>query len=391
MKRSLGLIFLFFLTSGIPAFAQLFREVVFPRFVSGDGWSSEFFFSNHALSNQTVYVYFYDKDGNIQSVDTNLGSGTHFTFQLKAGGTQVIDIDSTGDLKEGYVVAKYPTYYSPITASQVYRYEANGVVQVEVGVSQQEFGQHFSFAVEKNIEKRIYTAISFSKPASFSINSEYIIVTLIDTEGTIQATKTLLMKAGEHIVSYIDQEPLFSGLGDFRGSINISSVSGIAVLILRQDKNAFGAVPTDRGPMVGAFKSTLPAVQEVEPNNNEYDAHAIPGSTLITGNITVGDLDAFMFTGKAGDILTIIADTSQVVSDLDPVIELYRGQPGSQSNPVAYIAGNDQNGLEPATYNLGDAFFQMVLPEDDTYFISIYDYYQSGGTNYNYMLHVSIQ
>lgn len=332
-------------------------------------------------------VYFYDKNGNTQSVDTNLGSGTHFTFELKAGGTQVIDIDSTGDFKEGYVVAEYPTYYSPITASLVYKYEAGGVVQVEVGVPQQEFGQHFSFPVEKNTEKRIYTAITLSKPVSFSEFDEYVIVTLIDTEGRIQQTKTLLMKAGEHLVSYLDQDPLFSGLGNFRGSVNVSSVSGIGVLILRQDKDSFGAVATDRGPMVGAFKSALPATQEVEPNEDEYTAQQIPGSSLISGNIDVGDQDVFKFTGKAGDILTVIGDTTQVVSDLDPYIRLFRGAIGN----IVFVAENDQNGLEPSTYNVGDSFLQIVLPADDIYYILIYDYWQTGGQYYNYFLHVDIQ
>jgi len=55
------------------------------------------------------------------------------------------------------------------------------------------------------------------------------------------------------------------------------------------------------------------------------------------------------------------------------------------------IAMNDQNGLAPNLYPQNDSFIQVALPADDTYFITVVDYWNNGGPNYAYRLHVKLQ
>jgi hypothetical protein len=383
MRKGSQFLFLLLLVCAVPAFAQQSRQVIFPRFAAGDGWESVFFFSNAALSNQAVTVNFYDASGAAQLVDTNLGSNSSFSFSLNPGGTESITLDSSGIFKDGYVVADYPASDSPITGSLVYRYEVNGIVQVVIGVSQQEIGQHFSFPAEFNSTQRISTAVAFSKPEMLSPKEEYVVVSLINTDGSIQAVTPVFMKSGEHKAGYIDYPWLFPGLGDFKGSINVSSVSGIGVLALRQDKDDSGAISVDRGPMVGAFKLAGPVVQEVEPNDDFNTAFGISGSTIVQGRITTSLAGDFIkFTGTAGQIVTVICDTSQITSVLKPYIGLYDSD---SAIPLVY---NFQNGLMPGMNALTDSFFQIVLPRNDFYYIWLLDSNGGGGALYYYDLHI---
>ena len=78
-----------------------------------------------------------------------------------------------------------------------------------------------------------------------------IIFHAANSDGTIQRTAVLPLAAGQHIAKYIPE--LFPGLDNFSGSISISSPFGISALALRQDRQAFGAISTDTGPLTGPF------------------------------------------------------------------------------------------------------------------------------------------
>jgi|WetSurSiteA1Bulk_404760.scaffolds.fasta_scaffold11373_1 hypothetical protein len=392
MRKGFGLIFLFVLTFTASSFAQSDRKVIFPRFASGEGWTSEFFFSNQGISSKTIKVYFYDENGDPQSVDTNLGLKSNFTFSLNGGGTQVIYIDSTSEFKQGYVLCVYPINSAAIRGSLIYRFEEDGFVMAEVGVLQQELLQHFSFPVEVKSSEKIYTAIALSKPEAYSENPEYIVLNLINPDGSIQATKTVLMQPGQHLVGYIDYADwLFPGLDNFAGTISVSSPWGIGVLTLRQDKQAFGATATDAGPMVGSFALEDPIVQEIETNDDASNAQSVSLPAIITGRIgSDSDQDLFKFTGSAGDVLTVICDTTQIDSDLDSLMWVYDSTLATDSFPVP-IAHNDQNGLVPGTFPQNDSFIQIVLPEDGTYYILLADFNGEGGIYYGYRLHASLR
>jgi hypothetical protein len=393
MRKGLGLFFLFVLTCTASLFAQSDRKVIFPRFASGDGWTSEFFFSNQGISSKTIKVYFYDENGANQTVETNLGIKSNFTINLNGGGTQAIYIDSTGAFKQGYVLCSYPVDSAAIRGSQIYRYELDGNVRVEVGVPQQELLQHFSFPVEVRSDQSIYTAIALSKPKAVSADPEYIVVSLINPNGTIRATQKVLMQSGEHLVGYIDNADwLFPGLNDFAGTISISSPWGIGVLTLRQDKAAFGATATDSGPMVGSFALEDPIIQEAETNDEASNAQSVSLPTIIAGKIgSESDQDVFKFTGRAGAVLTVICDTTQLDnSSLDSLLYVYDNQLALVPLPDP-IAFNDQNGLVPGMFPQNDSFIQIVLPADGTYYILLADFDSEGGTYYEYRLHASLR
>jgi hypothetical protein len=383
--RKVAIVSLLFLSIYIiPALGQE-RKVLFPRFVSSTNWTSEFFFTNQGLANLSIKIDFFDKNGAAASVvDSNLGAGSSFTFVLNSGGAQVISLSPSATMVEGYAIATYPGSASPVRGSEIFRHEENAIVFAEVGGSQQEFGQHYSFPVENNSGKGIRTAVGFTKPAYVSPNKdESLVVNLLNSNGTLRATKLVPMKAGQHMAGYVHEDWLFPGLPDpFVGSISVSSPFGAGVLVLRQDREAFGAVSTDGGAMISPFAVASPIVQEVEPNDDKTTAQSLLVSTAVEGSSSqAGDLDTYKFTGKSGDIVTIICDTTQKNSNLDPMIFLFDAN-------YAAISANDRNGLAPSLINSGDSFIQCVLPQDGTYYITVLDYH--GGTG-DYVLHVNLR
>lgn len=378
MKRAF-LLLLLLLGATVPTFAQ--RYTVFPQFASGAGWSCEISLADQGLSPVSgIVTTFYDNTGTPLQVDSNLGSGSVFTINLSAGATQLIRITPGSSLLVGYVVLRYPSSLAPVTASEVFRYEQGGTVTAEVGVAQQTADNNFSFPVEVNSSAGVVTAVAFANPTFDSATAlpQTLILDLINTDGSILKTVKVPLAIGQHISAYLNEPTLFPGLDNFTGSLSVSSPFGVGVLALRQNKQAFGGISTDTGPIMGPFAVTGPAVTEIEPNNNAAQAQLLSGTSLITGTIgSPSDVDWFKFTGRQGDIVTIICDTQGLNSYLDSVVLLFA------SDGTTVIATNDQNGL----YYQNDSFIQTALPADGTYFIAVTDYYGNGSVNYPYRLH----
>jgi hypothetical protein len=391
MKKLLGLMLLALPVFAAPLFAQ--RTAIFPRLASGAGWTSQFSFNNQGISAVNgILVQFiaYNDQGARVPVTTNLGTSQEFTINLLAGRTQIIRVTPGVDFVQGFVLVEYPDFDNPIRAAQVFRFESNGVVLVEVGVPQQELGDHFSFPVEinPNPANRVFPAIAISNPLA---EAQTIVATLMDSNGVIQNTALVEMEPEEHIAGYLDQGFLFPGLNNstFTGSVSFSSPFGVGVLTLRQDKDAFGGVPTDGGPMLAPFVVSTPFLTEVEHNDFFEEAQPITLPVQVNGEIEfLGDWDFFSFNGIAGQILTVMSDrTGLPDSVLDSVIQVH----DSNLIPIAF---NDQNGLAPGLYPSNDSFIQVVLPATGTYFIAIRDFFEldGGGANgFEYNLHIKVR
>jgi hypothetical protein len=361
------------------------RYTAFPQFVSGQGWSSELYFTNQGLSRVSeIAVIFYSSSGQSINVETNMGTAASFVFNLEAGATQVIRAIPSSTFIEGYAIIRYPWTGSPVRATEIFRYEQNGMVKVKAGVPQQERGDHFCFPAEESASQLIHTAIAIVNPKEFNTTDQTFIVNLIRPDGSTQATNIVTIQSGQQLTGYLNEPWLFPDLNNFTGSVSISSPLGVGVLAVRQDRESFGGIPTDGGPVLRPFAISGPNLQALEPDDDPASAMFLTGSAKISGTIGMpGDMDHFSFTGKRGDIISVICDAQESGSYLDSVIEIY-------NSSSILVAQNDQNGLAPQLYPINDSFIQMVLPTDDTYYIRVSDYYGDGGANYGYSLHVKL-
>ena len=379
MKKNLVIAWLALSASTLPAFAQ--RYTVFPQFASGGGWSSEVFLANQGLSAVSgIVVSFYNGDGSPLTVDTNLGSSAALAVSLNAGATQVVRVTPGSTTTTGYIVIRYPASVTPVTATEVFRYQPGDTVLAELGVPQQDTDNNYSFPVEVNSSAEVATVFAFANPTfdSTSPPAQTLILTLINSDGTIQRTTTKALTAGQYSAGYITD--LFPGLYNFTGSVSVSSPLRVGVLALRQDKQAFGAISTDSGPLLGPFAVSGTAIAATGSNVSATSAQQLSSPALVTGYVGSGGFYFFKFTGHQGDIVSTICDTQGLNSYLDSVLYVV------MSDGITVIAVNDQNGL----YSENDSFLQVVLPADGTYYVVITDYYSNGGSNYPYRLHFKL-
>jgi len=383
MKRIFGIWVFLICIASTPAFAQ--RHTIFPEFMSGDGWASEFFFTNQDFVKVSeIKISFYDGIGNPASVSSNLGNDTSYTFDLDPGATQVIRIIPQVDLLQGYAIVHYPRTDAPIRATEVFRFLTNeGKVSVEIGVPQQEYGNHYSFPAEVISSEGIATNVAIVTPEIYSSKDQIILFTLFNSDGTIKATAERRMQSGDHMAAYLQGAELFPGLDNFTGSISISSPLGVGVLALRQDREGFGAIATDGGPILAPFALDGRKAPEEEPNDTKEQASPLGGFSLKSGTISSAeDLDYFVFDGMRDTIISVICDAQLDGSKLDSVLEIYNSN-------MELIARNNQNGMSPG-FPVKDSFMQMKLPnQDDTYYLKITGS-GGGGSEYHYTLHVKI-
>jgi len=376
--RVWGLALLLVLLLAAPAFAQ--RYTVLPQFASGDGWSSDLFFTNQTAALVTgIVVSFYGDNGSPLSVDTSLGTGTTFTLSLNPGATEIMRVAPAGSLRVGYAVVRAPTSAS-ISVTEVFRFEQGGVVYAELGVAQLARNYNFTFPVEVDLARGINTGLALANPTfdSGAATAQTLVVNLIDRAGVRQRTALVNLGLGAHISKFLNESAFFEGLDNFLGSVSISGINRFGVLPLRQDKLAFGAVAVDPGPVLGPFTMSTPLMSEAEPNNSAGQAQFLAAACLMNGTIGgAGDLDYYYFNGRAGDVVSAIVDTQGLNSQLDSVVRIEKAD-------GTVIVSNDQNGL----YAQNDSFLQLVLPEDGRYNLRVSDWYGSGGSNYGYRLHL---
>jgi hypothetical protein len=400
MKKIFGMILLLAGLFIAPVFAAE-RYAVFPQFASGDGWSSTLFFANQGLTDDDavtgIVVSFYRSNGTPLSVQfmvqSTLFTGTTYTFDLAKGASRMFKVIPHSTREVGYVVVKYPWTGSAVRATEVYRYKPGDVVLAEVGVPQQEQGEHFSFPVEINAAEGIDTTYALANPVDFNPGksiTQTLILNLIRQDGTIRDTKSVTLGPGEHIAEYIYQR--FPGVGDFVGTMSISSPLSAGVLAVRQEKEAWGGIATDGGPILGPFEASGNVQYATESNDTPATGTLISGvrplSRILNGTIDSNtDVDYFRFQGNAGDIISVVCSRDESLDNnyLDPVLKIFDSP--SAVNPIGF---NDQNGLAPQLYPINDSFIQMKLPATGTYYIKVYDYYGYGDANSGYWLDVKL-
>ena len=374
----LGLLVLMAVLLATPAFAQTYT--VLSQYASGDGWSSDIFLTNQAAQAATgIVVSFYGNNGAPLTVETNIGTGSSFTLNLNAGASQVLRAAATGSLCVGYIVLKAP-YPGSVTATEVFRYEVGGAVVAEVGVPQLGRHYHFSFPAEVNTAKGINTGVAFANPTwdSTAAAAQTLILSLVSNDGTLFRRVLVPLGIGEHIAMYLNEAALFPGLDNFTGVLSVSGPKNYGVQALRQDKQAFGGIAVDYGPVLSPFVVASPSLTEVEPNNVTAEAQLLTTSCVVHGvTSTTGDLDYFYFIGRKNDIVSAMVDTQGMGSSLDSTLRL-------QKADGTLVANNYQNGL----YGQNDSFVHVVLPEDGRYNLRVSDYYNYGGADYRYRLHV---
>lgn len=154
------------------------------------------------------------------------------------------------------------------------------------------------------------------------------------------------------------------------------------------------AVPAEEDPGFEVFSQAAPAPSgnpfrisavdnflEAEPNGNREAANAVPPADAYALNGVIGepgDADYYRLTLKKGQVLTCQAYAQLLGSPLDPTINL-RGPTG-----VSLVSNDDGGGTRRL-----DSRFEVTVPADGEYVLSIRDHLERGGPSFVYRIELA--
>ena len=367
----------------VSAKAQSYTNTVFPQLAFGGGWSVDFSINNQGLGAAAgLQLAFFDDNGAPLVVNSNIDNAAVLSLNFAPGETKTIRASLPGNnTVAGYAVLRRP-FPSAVTATMVVRFKSGSQVLTQLGLPQQYTAQSYSFPVEVDGSNSVNTGIAIANATfgSSSAKAQTFVVSLLSADGKLQDMTTVSLPLGGHVSMMINDPRLFPNLTSFSGTACISAGIRFGFLALRLENAALGTVAVNQGAVLPASQLLGTPLAEAEPNDSRSQSQAIIPPTLISGSIgTSTDQDYFSFSGKQGDIITVMAETDGMNSALDTVVTL-------QDSSGATVASNDQNLL----YAQNDSFLQLVLPADGAYHVRVTAYGNNqGGANFIYRLHLT--
>ncbi|MAT14682.1 MAG: hypothetical protein CMJ46_05355 [Planctomyces sp.] len=122
--------------------------------------------------------------------------------------------------------------------------------------------------------------------------------------------------------------------------------------------------------------SHLKQITEAEPNNSFDQATPMELESVANGVIHAGgEIDIFKFEGKAGQRLLAYAKAAQLDSRLNAVLEVY----DANRRRIEFARNNKKY----------DAFVDVTLPADGTYYVKIFDLQFLGSVDHGYRVSLS--
>jgi hypothetical protein len=193
-------------------------------------------------------------DGSPFSV-TMPGRGTNstFSFSLAKDAAMFLQTDGAGALAAG---AATIISNAPIGASAIFSvFDPQGGFQTESGVGDSPVLTSMTLPVD--ITGNYSTGVAFFGPGGATLTFR-----LLDAKGVnIGSSATRTLKVKGHLAEFVTE--LFPGTSNFRGSLAVSSTSGVAALTLRQNSVplSYTTLPVASGTATGmtmAWRSNGP-------------------------------------------------------------------------------------------------------------------------------------
>ncbi len=175
-----------------------------------------------------------DDQGNPLAVTLpGLGTDSSFQFSLGAGETRLLETGGEGVLRTGAAVV---TAESNVGVSAVFRIAGSGgafITEAGVGASTPQT----RFVLPVDTTGRFNTGVALF---NFGGLGSDVTFQLYDTEGRPGLTSTANLPAGSHQARFVAGEgELFPTIGNFRGTMVVTSSRPVAAVVLRQNLDTF--------------------------------------------------------------------------------------------------------------------------------------------------------
>jgi hypothetical protein len=209
----------------------------------GGGYQTSFLIFNISASPATATLALTDDNGNPLNVTIpGRGTSSSFSFPNLALGTSLF-LQTQGSGSVTATGAATITSNVPIGASGVFTVSSGGVFQTETGVGDSPVLTSLTLPVD--ITGNFDTGVAFFNPGSSSTTLTF---RLLDSGGaTVGSSATRSLSAKGHLAIFVSQ--LFPGTSNFRGSLAVTSTSGVAAMTLRMNSSplSFTTLPVGSG------------------------------------------------------------------------------------------------------------------------------------------------
>lgn len=130
---------------------------------------------------------------------------------------------------------------------------------------------------------------------------------------------------------------------------------------------------------------TLPEHTEREPNDNQATAQSVELPIIVNGRVDrPGDVDVFLFTGRAGESVVAEIFARRLDSALDSFIKVT----GPDGKLLAFNDDREDPGSGLNTHH-ADSYVMTKLPAEGAYRVTVGDVAHQGGDDYAYRLRLS--
>jgi hypothetical protein len=253
----------------------------------GDGsYKTSFLIFNISASPANVVLSLTNNDGN-QLNETILGRGTQSSFvfnNLAAGASLFLQTDGIGPVATG---AAAITSSVPIGACAVFTVlNAQGTFQTETGVGDSSVLTSSTLPVD--LTGSFDTGIAFFAAGGGGTTLTF---RLLDATGTlVGASVTKNISNLGHLAVFVSE--LFPGNSNFRGSLAVTSTTGVAALTLRENSSplSFTTLPVVQGVPSGKTPPAAPLLSKIEmgitATSDITRDETLPSGVRLTGTVT---------------------------------------------------------------------------------------------------------
>ncbi len=249
---------------------------------NGTGFKTSFLIFNISLSTANVTLTL-TKDDGTPLVVTISGSGTSGSFSiiLAAGASVFLQTDGLGAEAAG---AATITSNVPIGAAAIFTEFNQGKFQTEAGVGDSSVLTQFTLPVDINGTSD--TGVAFFNPG---ISTQTLNFKLLNTSGVIVGTTTRSnFAAKNHLAVFVSE--LFPGTTNFKGSLGVSTLTGVAATTLRQYLSGanYTTLPATSGEAVNGTQPALLSKMEsgIPATTNVTVNETLPGGFKLSGAIS---------------------------------------------------------------------------------------------------------
>ncbi len=188
---------------------------IFPQIVGGAGATTSFTIHSTSTLPEIVRIEMFATDGKPLAQQS---------IQLPPGGTQTVTINTSGQLTSGW---------ARLTSTQ--KFSSSALFQItglnQVGVLPSSSTKRLQLPVF--VRDQLRSGVAIANPIDTAPST--VTITLLDPNGRPGSTRQIVLQPGGHLARFWNEDPLFTNIGSFEGTADISATSPVSAVALRLD------------------------------------------------------------------------------------------------------------------------------------------------------------